>query len=249
MTVSPALVTVHIPNFDGVSKDQCQQSWVVMQDNTDEASQPRWNVRLEAFYNALTPYLSGHADWAHARFDWYLLAGHMDGSAHGSPNASYNIALTAPSATTGLPAGVAACLSYWSAGKDADAVTGPTGTIPTDARAVHEGAPATHSGHTRPQSRDRGRLYVGPLGPAALEDGTGTTGETRISASLRSTLAAAAEALITSATGAAVNEIWSQWSRRNNMVSPVTGGRVGNAFSYQRKREIAPSLMVGWGTP
>lgn len=250
---SVMLATVKIPNFNGMAKDTAVNNWAFMEGTGGPAPVPSTlpgivQVVLSTFYTAIHTGLSGHYDWAHAPLECYDITTHLDGGPHGSPiYTGLVVGSAAPSALTALPAGLCVCVSYRS-DFGTDLEEGPSvSTIPTADFAQDEGAPATHTGRTRPKSRDRGRLYIGPLDQGIVDSTTGLTGESRPGGTFLDTLRHAAYQVIIDATLAAAGARWAQWSRRNATVKIVNGGNVANSFTYQRGREIAPSSRPAIG--
>jgi hypothetical protein len=154
---------------------------------------------------------------------WYDLDGHLDGSPHGSPAITRTFSLPAPNSAIGgiMPTEVCAVLSVHSA----------------------YGSDPEFSGATRPRARDRGRVYVGPLVPAAMGLVT-TILDTELTTSFRTDLTVAAARLITASTGHAVDAEWAVWSRTRAALTAITGGWVDNAPDTQRRRGSRPTVRT-----
>lgn len=147
----------------------------------------------------------------------YDLTGHLDGTPHGAPVASFLFGLTAVGTATVLPDQVAAVLSMHSAfGSDV------------------EFAP-----HARPRAKDRGRVYIGPLDSSVIVQDA-VTKEPRIDTPVTAVIANAAKALLAAQPG------WSVWSRKDAALKPITGGWVDNRPDIQRRRAAAASTRLTW---
>lgn len=180
-------------------------------------------ARLEAFYNE-TGEGASHSIGSEiggvisrvvkpiCRF--YNVGGHLDGSPAGSPvfirTFANNLDINTDSQS--LPSEVALCLSFHADfGLDVEFAPG-----------------------TRPRSRDRGRVYIGPLTTAGLASGSGNR-------------AKPAPGLINAIVGAGKDlrdanddKRWSVWSRVAARMSEVTSCSVDDAFDIQRRRGERP---------
>jgi len=94
---------------------------------------------------------------------------------------------------------------------------------------------------TRPKSRHRGRVFLGPLKLDAVT--ANALGRVDVSSSFIGSLASAGEALISDTT-----DRWVVWSRRNAAVYPVVGGWVDDATDSQRRRGHDPDAKTFWGS-
>lgn len=150
-------------------------------------------------------------------FEFYNLDGHLDGSPHGSPIRTDFWTLGAVAAN-GLPDEVAICLSFHSA----------------------YGTDVEFAGGVRPRARDRGRIYLGPLGTGVMTEDA-TTNEINVATLTRQIIADSAARLRDDAT-----TTWSQWSRADAILNAVTTGWVDNAFDIQRRRGNAPTARISW---
>lgn len=149
----------------------------------------------------------------------YDLTGHLDGSPHGSPILIQSFALPAHvGAGPDLPAEIAVCLSF-------------RAEYATDV----EFAPGA-----RPRARDRGRIYLGPLGTGMLTQ-DGTTGRVFVNATQRISMRDKMRELRDAA-----GHAWSVWSRKNAILEPVSAVWVDDAFDIQRRRgEKAVARTLG----
>lgn len=94
---------------------------------------------------------------------------------------------------------------------------------------------------TRNQPRSRGRLYIGPLKATAVDTAQSVT---RPSKALRDSIAAAAENVL----GTTENVTWCLVSQADAQAKEVTGGWVDDAWDTQRRRGLAPTERVAWGS-
>lgn len=152
-------------------------------------------------------------------FKYYLLDGHLDGSAHGSPFRTDTWTIgSAVGTLTNFPSEVAVCLTYHTA-------------YLTD--------PEFGTGGSRPRARDRGRIYLGPLrNQIAL---LATDNEPVLDPDWAQAFAAAASRLV-----ADTDTTWVQWSRKNVATNVVSSGWVDNAFDTQRRRGPDATSRLAW---
>lgn len=94
-----------------------------------------------------------------------------------------------------------------------------------------------------PNARRRGRFFVGPLGNAATNSGTG-----RPSAGCLNGLEAAAQDFLDDSV-AASNWEWVVYSRVSGGVAPVVSGWIDDSFDTQRRRGLAPSARRLFSIP
>jgi hypothetical protein len=243
MAVGPMLFVVKLQNRDSIPRDVCQNGWVFEADPGDVTTQDAVALKLRTFYDAIGAggKLSPNVQWDAANLECYDLAGHLDGTPHGSPVNTFALGLTLTPGDSGLPEGVSVCLSYHSL-FGARAESGPTAAIPTPEQAIHEGAPATHPGKPRPKARLRGRVFLGPLSADTIEQDAAPLGESRPGGDWCVVIATAALAMI----GAPA--VWSQWSRRDAAVQPVAGCFVDHSWTYQRDREVVAAIRTSEGS-
>lgn len=137
----------------------------------------------------------------------------------GSPIANIDwLGPVTPAETTGLPTEVAGVLSFHA-----------------DTTNVLE-----ESGATRPAARRRGRIFVGPLIPGAMDM---TAPPFMLSEStFLQTLRAAAVTLMDR-----TDVTWCVWSRADAVLRPVVGGWTDNAPDTQRRRGADATARVTWG--
>lgn len=133
----------------------------------------------------------------------------------GSPVATRSMTVTTVDTGPALPAEIAVCLSYQRAyGSDVEFATGGT----------------------RPRSRDRGRLFLGPL-TTRSEVLTTTTNEVRLNQLCADDLAIAAKHWF-GAQALASSWVWVQFSPTEWSWDAVTQCWVDNAYDVQRRRGV-----------
>jgi hypothetical protein len=93
---------------------------------------------------------------------------------------------------------------------------------------------------TRPASRHRGRIYLGPVNELAFS--TDGNGRVKVSTPLIDTLKAAASTL----NGALSATAWSVWSRANAAMYSVVGGWVDTTPDTIRRRGPKPAGKAFW---
>lgn len=239
----PTLARVVLPNKNGLAVDAVTNDFAFDVDATDSTKQLAIDTALTGFYdgnkaisgqNTIT-YFATCIDVTKVLVQLYDLTGHLGGSPLGSP-----LVTTTPSwtrlGTLGGPASggnqLSACCVFHAA-YDVPEV-GASASIPTSEAAQDEGAPATHTGITRPRARERGRVYLGPLaaGATSLVDSNGNP----------SLLAAAVDTFTAACTDLmATSTVWSVWSRRDSLLRPVTHGWIDKGIKTQRRRTYKPN--------
>jgi hypothetical protein len=160
-------------------------------------------------------------------FRHYNIDAHLSGTTPvGSPVRTNTMteALHAPVSGFPMPSEVAICLSFH-------------GTF---------GADQEFAGGTRPKSRDRGRIYFGPLvGSALVVNTEGTTNRPIVAPNVRAALLSnALDHLM--APGSGISQV--VWSRRAGSVNPVEGYSVDDAFDTQRRRGERPTVRQSVGS-
>ena len=174
--------------------------------------------------NAIDHYFSDSHDAGtnHASITLYDISTHLNGTPAGAPVAMEN--WTCPGGGSGnpCPEGVAAAISYRrDYGTDVEFGTG-----------------------TRPRSRDRGRIYVGPVSSVALDE-DGTTNRCIWKAQFITDCLAAAYNLSEGHTAGGTEYVWRQWSRKNASVGLITELFMDNRPDYQRRRsDDAPGFRT-----
>ena len=244
---------VKLATVSGLPRDQIVNTFHFTGDPTGDldAGIRHW---VDVFYNSTMP-TSGH-NIAHyisdfvihddpssvGRISVYLMP--PTGTPLGSPIYEDHFGLIGASGDRAMPNEVALCLSY-AANTDGVLEVGPGATdIPTSESAQDQGAPATHSGATRPKARTRGRIYIGPLNIDAITNESGDPTYPAPDNMFISTLKESAENF--AARVAAGGYTWCVWSQRELAMRFVTQGWVDNAWDTQRRRGVAPTTRTSW---
>lgn len=217
------LIKSHLPAIDPTD-DPVSNGFVFLGSGaSDFSSISDLFAHVAAFYTTAAPlsslaigaYFGTQIDRGsnHCTLTAYDITGHLNGTPHGSPVAASTF--TCPAASTGgsWPMGVAACLS-WRADYGTDVEFGPG---------------------TRPRSRDRNRIYLGPLNTAAQTQDA-TTHRVELSAGFINDCLQAAFVLseVVDETGA--DWVWQVWSRVNAGTKLPTEAFMDNRPDYQRRR-------------
>lgn len=232
------LATVELPAKSGLGRDTVVNTFAFIGDGVQspQGNATDFQVLIEAFYNtvqgassrSIANFISPSVDratgvclvnyyYANTQLPGTDKNGQpfkpgLQGGPHGSPWAIKTWTLGAPTAGyTGAPSELAVVLSFHSQ------YSGLT----------------EEAGGTRPKSRHRGRLYIGPLCKESW-DVEATTNRVKVIDGLKTTIGAAAAAMINA--GTAGEPKWAQWSRKNAELQPVVGGWVDDAFDIQRRR-------------
>lgn len=174
-------------------------------------------TRLTNFYNVInsaagkvTDYLSEALSRAAGnRIDYYFTDDFSGATPLGSPVETRSWVLASGSASTPIPSEVCAVVSFH----------GNLTDIPE------------RDGSTRPASRRRGRVFIGPLEQTALVENA-VTHEAELNPTCINVLKGAATDLMN------LNDhlAWCVWSKADAAQHPVVGGYVDNAFDTQRRR-------------
>jgi hypothetical protein len=226
--MSEFLAQVVMPYRTGLPADIAVNQFAFSSDDTIATAHAAVTTRLEDFYNAadtgyaISQLLSGALDRGSnaAEIRYFDLAGHLDGSAHGSPVFidNWTVGAISGAASAPLPEECALCLSF-----HADYATDPE-----------------FSGVMRPRARDRGRVYIGPLNN--VTGGYDTNGRSTPGATVATSLGEAGTRLADS--GAA--SLWCVWSRVDSALKEVVAGWVDDAFDTQRRRGPEATARVLW---
>lgn len=167
------------------------------------------------------------------KLNFYDVSGALGGGPVGSP--AFISTGTLGGGFTGgshanMPSAVAAIVSFHSDLTGVSEVGPIDAAIPTPEAAQDMGAPATHSGHTKPKARRRGRIYVGPL---LIDCAATSAGDVFVDINFQNILLNAASGLLAELnTGE-----WCVWSKRDAAFRAVTGGFISNGFATVRKRQ------------
>jgi hypothetical protein len=242
--MSVYLVRATFPNISGMAADEFVNSFVFNSPSSLTAAE----TAIFNFYNAVptgaTTALKSILGPSISRtvpgtIQGYDITAHLDGAPHGGPISTGALPLPDPIGTqSGYPDQLAFVVSYHAVYGTA-LERGPSGAIPTEDFAVDEGAPATHTGTTRPKSSLRGRLYIGPLMDRGYTNVFG-----RVNTGGFQSVSGAAHDLMSAALG------WCVWSRRTASVHDIVGGWVDNELGVQRRRATKGGGKTPWvGAP
>lgn len=234
--MSEFLVDVTIPSVSGFPEDDVHNGFVF---DTDPGFDPVADYAelctpIADFYNAaqstgdaVAKYMSYSLSRTASvcSMKLYEIAGHLDGSPHGSPKQTATWTLAA------------AASGYQSIPEECALVMTLNGYTSSAIPAV-ESADGSDPGSApdRPLQRHRGRLYLGPWTTFAATDPPGIV---RPKTSLITTLLDAAEDLQDAVV--ANGHQWSVWSRANEVTYDVYSVHVDNAWDTQRRRGTAPT--------
>lgn len=214
------LFVVSIPHDDGVARDAVTNSFVFSDVDSDADREIVFDL-LDDFYGLDTAGAdTALSDWYSPTLNQtsnactikaYSLVGHLDGTPHGSPVDQRLFSLGTSLGSSAYPSEVALALTI--EGLD-------WGDQPVEA-----------PGGTRPRSRRRGRVFLGPFSEQA---GSIQSNVMRPKSELRTVALAAASRLATDSIAAGVP--WGVWSRANAAVYGVESVSVDDAFDTQRRR-------------
>jgi hypothetical protein len=198
---------------------------------------------LGAFYNAtatgadhpICNYLGAAISRSEdVRTKHYRVEGHLNGTAAGSPDFVGNLGhlgATLGGTTAAFPNEVAVALAFH----------GPfTGTPEFGG-----GTPPT-----RPRSRLRGRIYLGPLIINAATWGVeSVTNRVIVGTMMKTDFLAAGKALFNALQGLSPAVNWVVWSRKNADIAEISTLTVDDAFDTQRRRGQAPTVRAAVSVP
>ncbi len=230
--MSVSLCTFTVPNNDGDPKDEVRFSFVIEGALlTAGGLQTLWTAVMDTAYPGASLHssaalasclvLTGGAITGRA----YDITAFLDGSPHGSPYLVEAVTGTGPGGDS-RGNQLCAVIGFQSAAYLSTPVDGPIAAIPSSESAIDQGAPATHMGTTKLQSRQSGRIYFGPLDGSVIgidananPELTGTW-KTNFSENFH-------DAIVTPG-------VFRVWSRRNAAVYPITQGWVDNSIGTRR---------------
>jgi hypothetical protein len=160
------------------------------------------------------------------------------GAFHGTPVSVLTDTLSTPAAQArDLPAQATLVLAT-NANAPGILEHGPSEVIPSTESAIDQGAPATHPARSRPLSRTRGRMFLGPFNLSALA----ATGDNINAVVLDAACHAAVDLVVASL---AIASPWSVWSKVDAVLRPIAHGYCESKFGTQRRRrEVAPPRSV-----
>lgn len=164
----------------------------------------------------------------------YRVEDHLAGTPAGSPDFVGNLGhLPVPpgGVTAAFPAEVAIALAFH----------GPYGATPEFGGGVD---------HTRPRSRLRGRIYLGPLlANSFMYNVEGTTNRITVGTQPRTDFLAAGKELFNGLRGMAPAVNWCVWSRKNADLAVISTLTVDDAFDTQRRRGQDPQVRTSVTVP
>jgi hypothetical protein len=225
---SDVLASVVLNHVSGLARDEVVNNFVFTTPTTGAPSGELDDIKaaLESFYNdvptgasaSMGTYIGNSISRStKPNIKYYLLDGHLSGAAHGSPMRIDTFSsFDSPGGSDDMPAEVAFCLSY---------------------HAAFFSDPE-FSGITRPRSRDRGRVYLGPLIRSTASTSP-TTHITRPAGGFMADVLLAGAALRDDA-----DTQWVVWSRKNASTKTIITVAVDDAFDTQRRRGERPTGSV-----
>lgn len=173
-----------------------------------------YNLRAGTTGHPLCYYLSTVLDTIGAsQIEIYDISTHLSGDSHGAPVSVGPFTLGSPGGGTSYPDGLAAVLSF-------------RGDYGTDVE---------FSPGSRPRSRDRGRLYLGPLNSLAFAV-DGTTGRSKLVSTFMADAQNAMNNLFVAVSLGGDSYYFRQWSRMGARLKPVTQTWMDDRPDYQRRR-------------
>lgn len=175
---------------------------------------------------------------------WTDITAHLDGSPAGAAFRTDTFTLPAVVGGSPLPPQIAAVVAY-RRDYGTDLEHGANASLPTDEAAIDEGAPATHTGATRPRARDRGRFYLGPLCTICLDPAGGGA---LVATPFKNDLTIGLQTLYGTYNGGAANQFaFVQWSRRAASVGNVSRFYINESFGVIRRRgDTTQSRVHNW---
>lgn len=229
--MKPLLATVTIPYTSGLSGDVMQNNFAIMADDLwTPGDVGEISTALASFYNVapvlgsnvLGSYLGGAVSRTASAgvIDIYDLAGHLDGSPHGSPVASDTFTLApADGGAISLPQEAAMCITLRADGWSTALVEQPDADVPPDGT------------RDRPKQRHSGRIFLGPLNSKAGSD--------RPNVDFRSSCRGAVIDLVASldVNGHALGV----WSRKDATMRAAIDVQTDDAWDTQRRRGLQPT--------
>jgi len=254
MTQQVLRARVFLPSTD-VNTDNVSMDFVAEATGSDASldftDTPNPLTALTAFFNTnsgshpLAYYINSIISRASnaCSITWTDITAHLDGSPAGTPYRTDTFTLGTSAGTQGMPAQLAACVALRRA-YGSDLERGASASLPSDERAIDEGAPSTHTGITRPRARDRGRIYFGPLNLNPLNSSTPGTWDN----TFKTDIVNACQALYSTFNGGTHNQFnFVLWSRRNASVGDVAFVYLNEGVATQRRRgDTTQSRVHAW---
>jgi hypothetical protein len=190
-----------------------------------------WNNAPAGGVNPISHYISQVMDRGASvsEFIFYDITGHLNGSPHGAPFATYTWTLGAAGTSGRLPEGVAATVSF---------------------RADY-GSDVEFGSGTRPRSRDRNRFYLGPLTSDVLSNAT-SPAHSHFTSQFMTDCMEALAALQADLQALAHEVNFMVWSRKNAALKQPILTYMDDRPDYQRRRsDPSPGsrVSIGLGAP
>lgn len=239
------LAQVVIPRRSGLAKDDVVNTFAIggVSSSVSSANLTAISGAIQRVYNGVTTESAG-ASFARlymagclsnsasaSVIKFYDLAGHFDGSPHGSPFATRNWTLDTFTDAGSLPSEVCCVATLEAVGRGNQLVERPDGIDPGFAP-------------DRPRTRYTGRVYIGPLRDSSDVTTLDTNKEARVSAALnlhlRKNIKGCAEDIY------AVNPLFflGVWSRADEAIRAIDNVAVDDAFDTQRRRGAQPLVRT-----
>jgi hypothetical protein len=244
-----SLVTITLENNDASSKDQTKFSLVVT-GSAQISAATLTNIWEGFFDNAGAPthrlgtYLATCINLAAGgQCAAYDITAHLDGSPHGSPYVTSSAAMN-PSLGDSRGNQLCAVFAFNDSLYAGTPAAGPSGAIPTPEFAQDMGAPATHTGTTRPKSRHTNRMYFGPLDAGAI--GVDGNADPQFTDTFMADAAGSLAHFLATVASLPTSPVWSVWSRRNAAVTPVNQGWVDRGIKTRRHKAFVPNLRTNF---
>lgn len=242
-----SLVVVRLKSQTGLPADTVEMQFAFQDASENGGPGLSAIAAVDQFLNgtfgagSLSSFLAGSLDHSAdaVEYDIYNISGAaLSGGLRGSPILSQRGTLDTPSVDTDLPLQASIGLSYHADlnGLSEFGVVDPA--IPTSEAAVDMGAPATHSGTTRPKARHRGRTFFGPLNEAAMSS---SAIRIREPDPTFTTVAIAALEFLQ-----ADSSHWCVWSRRDAALHRITGGFIAHETDVVRRRRRKATFRTLW---
>lgn len=231
------LLTATLTAASGLSEDDVVWSFPIQTDpafivgdigELTTAVNAMFNIAPTGASASIGQYIGGSVSRASGaiKYKLYDLAGHLDGSPHGSPIATDTGTLVENLAAQGLPQEVALVVTTRATGWDTALIETPDNADPD---LVVQ----------RPRQRKSGRIFVGPLTVGAIAAGSAVgRPATDFMTAARVGIKELCDDLIVNGHHLCV------WSRKDAAFWPVTATQTDDAFDTQRRRGISPTARL-----
>ena len=221
----PTRAVITIPAVSGVAKDAVKfdLAFATPSANLDVSLKNFFNSTQAVSGSAINGYMSPSLVRAPNNIcliQLYDISAHLDGSATTRAPYFQTTWGLGGGGGTPLPSELSVVLSYHGAFLD----------IPE------------HGPGTRPRSRHRGRIYIGPMATSAMGQDA-TTHRATIVQMVRDTITSAALQLLSA------EPSWSVWSRKDAALRTVVGGWCDDAWDIRRSRGELAGTRSFFGSP